>query len=239
MMNQTPSRGAGDSPSPDAQASEALHQKATIDYSSEVVRKSIHLASLAIPIIYYYVSRETGLYLLLPVTAAFFLADIARWFSPSFGEWYYRTFGWLLRRHEQDHSVRRLTGATNILLSAMVCVALFPKIITINAFAILIISDTTSALVGRRFGKRPFLSKSLEGTLAFFVSAIPVVLIAPKIEGSLTEYALWMVGAAAGAITEASVQRIDDNISVPLAIGIVLWGLYYLFLPELNLYSLL
>jgi dolichol kinase len=239
MMTQTPSRGAGDIPSPDAQAPEALHQKATIDYSSEVVRKGIHLASLAIPIIYYYVSRETGLYLLLPVTAAFFLADLGRWFSPSFGDWYYRTFGWLLRRHEQDHSARRLTGATNILLSAVVCVALFPKIITINAFAILIISDTTSALVGRRYGKRRFLSKSFEGTLAFFVSAIPVVLIAPKIEGSVTEYALWMAGAAAGAITEASVHKIDDNITVPLVIGLVLWALYLLFLPDLNLHFLM
>jgi len=234
-----PSRGAGDSPSPDAQAPEALHHKATIDYSSEIVRKGIHLASLAIPIIYYYVSRETGLYLLVPMATAFFLADVGRWVSPSFAEWYYRRFGWLLRRHEQDHSARRLTGATNILLSAVVCVALFPKIITINAFAILIISDTTSALIGRRFGKHRFLSKSLEGTLAFFLSAIPVVLIAPKIEGSATEYLIWLAGAAAGAIAEASVHRVDDNISVPLTIGLVLWGLYWIVLPELNLYSLM
>ncbi len=239
MMTQTPSRGAGDSSSPDVQTPEALHQKATIDYSSEMVRKGIHLASLAIPVIYYYISREDALYLLVPMTAAFFLADIGRWVSPSFGEWYYRTFGWLLRRHEQDHSARRLTGATNILLSAVVCVALFPKIITINAFAILIISDTTSALIGRRFGKRRFLSKSLEGTLAFLVSAIPVVLVAPKIEGSMTEYALWMAGAAAGAVAEASGDQVDDNISVPLTIGLVLWGLYWVALPELNLYSLM
>ncbi|MEX2117750.1 MAG: dolichol kinase [Bacteroidota bacterium] len=237
-MTQTPSRGAGDASSPDAQTPEALHHKATIDYSSELVRKGIHLASLAIPIIYYYISRENALFLLVPMTTAFFLADIARWVSPTFGEWYYRTFGWLLRRHERDLSTRRLTGATNILLSAVICVVLFPKIIAINAFAILIISDTTSALVGRRFGKRRFLSKSLEGALAFFVSAIPVVLVAPKIEGSATEYALWMVGAAAGAVAEASVEKIDDNISVPLTIGLVLWGLYWIVLPELNLYSL-
>lgn len=238
-MNPVPSREGQDSPLPDVQAPEALHHKATINYSSEVVRKGIHLASLAIPVIYYYISREFALYLLVPMTTAFFLADVGRWVSPSFGAWYYRTFGWLLRRHEQDLTARRLTGATNILLSAVVCVALFPKIITINAFAILIISDTTSALVGRRFGKRRFLSKSLEGTLAFFISAIPVVLIAPKVEGSVMEYGLWIIGAAAGAVAEAAVQQVDDNISVPLTIGLVLWGLYWVLLPGVDLYSLM
>ena len=231
--------GPEDSPRPDIQHPEVLDQKATINYPSELVRKTIHLCSLAIPVIYYSVSRETALYLLVPVTAAFFFTDIARYASPAVGRWYYRTFGWLLRQHEQDDNSRRLTGATNILLSAVVCVALFPKIITINAFAILIISDTTSALVGRRFGKRPFLSKSLEGTLAFFLSAILVVLIAPKIEGSAAEYLLWICGAAAGALAEAAISQVDDNISVPLTVGLVLWGLYSLFLPQLDLYSLM
>ncbi|MBI4418681.1 MAG: dolichol kinase [Ignavibacteriales bacterium] len=213
-----------------------LDQKATIKYRAEIIRKGIHLCSLSIPVVYYYISRETALYILVPITAAFFLTDIARYTIPAVGVWYYRTFGMLLRQHEQDHKARRLTGATNILLSAVVCVALLPKIITVNAFAILIISDTTSALVGRRFGKRPFLSKSLEGTLAFFGSAILVVLIAPKITGSLTEYVLWIAGAATGALAEASVSQVDDNISVPLTIGLILWGLYWLFLPGIDLY---
>lgn len=235
-MTHLPSRADEGLP-PDAQASEVLHRKATIRYGAEIIRKGIHLCSLAIPIIYSFVSRETALYLLAPVTAAFFLTDVARYTIPAVSRWYYRTFGSLLREHEQDHSARRFTGATNILLSAVVCVALFPKIITINAFAILIISDTTSALIGRRFGKRRFLAKSLEGTLAFFLSAVAVVLVAPKVEGSPTEYLIWIAGAAAGAVTEASGVKIDDNISVPLTIGVILWGLYWIFLPGVQLYG--
>lgn len=227
-----------DNPSAGAQAPEDLHEKATINYASELIRKSIHLCSLAIPVIYYSISREAALYILVPMAAAFFLADIGRYASASFGGWYYRTFGRLLRRHEQDESARRLTGATNILLSAVACVALFPKIITVNAFAILIISDTTSALFGRRFGKRPFLNKSLEGTLAFFVSAVAVILVAPKVEGSTLEYGLWIAGAFAGALAEAAISHVDDNISVPLAIGLVMWGLYWVALPHINLYVL-
>jgi len=220
---------------PDATASDALQHKATIDYKSEIIRKGIHLCSLSIPIIYYFISQKFALALLVPVTTAFLVTDVARMFIKPVARWYYRWFGFLLRHHEQDKEVRRLNGATNILLSAVLCVILFPKIITINAFAILIIADTTSALIGRRFGKRRFFSKSLEGTAAFFLSAVIVVLFAPKLEGSATEYLLWIAGAAAGAVAEASIKNIDDNISVPLAIGLVMWGLYLFFLPGLDL----
>ena len=227
--------GVKDLLQPDALASDALEHKATIDYRSEIIRKGIHLCSLAIPIIYYFVSQRVALILLVPVTTAFLVTDVARLFIKPVARWYYRWFGLLLRQHEQDATVRRLNGATNILLSAVVCVILFPKIITVNAFAILIISDSTSALIGRRFGRRRLFNKSLEGTAAFFLSATLVVLIAPKLTGSIEEYLLWIVGAAIGAVVEASIKNIDDNISVPLAIGLAIWGLYLLFLPGLDL----
>ena len=223
---------------PDVRATEELEQKATIDYRSELVRKSIHLCSLSIPVVYYFIPQRSALTILIPLAAAFLITDVARYYHAPTARWYYRWFGWLLRQHEQNVAARRLNGATNILLSAVICVAFFPKIITINAFAILIVSDTTSALIGRLFGKHPFLKKSLEGTLAFFLSALLVVAIAPKVDYSLIEYALWIFGAAVGALIEAAIQRIDDNITVPLGISLVMWSLYALFLPTVSLFAL-
>jgi dolichol kinase len=132
----------------------------------------------------------------------------------------------------------RLSGATNVLLAAVFCVAVFPKVIAVNAFAILIISDITSALIGRRFGRHRFLAKSLEGTLGFFFSAVLVILLAPKIDGSVEEYLLGIVAAGIGAVVEASSIPIDDNISIPLSIGGAMWLLYAVLLPSLNLISL-
>lgn len=217
---------------------DSLESGATIGYGAEIVRKSIHLVSLSIPVIYYFISRELALSILVPITLAFFVIDLARYSSPAVARWFYSWFGWLLRRHEQDNRTRRLSGATNVLLSAVFCVLVFPKIITVNAFAILIISDTTSALVGRRYGRKRFLAKSLEGTVAFFVTAVAVILIAPKIEGLAAEYAIGIAAAAVGAIVEASHIPLDDNISIPISIGAVMWLLYLLFLPSLNLFSL-
>lgn len=217
---------------------ESLHSVATIDYRAELVRKSIHLVSLSIPTVYYFISKELALSILVPITLAFLVVDIARYLSPSVARWFYRWFRWLLRRHEQDHTTMRLSGATNVLLSAVFCVAVFPKIITVSAFAILIISDITSALIGRRYGRHRFLGKSLEGTLSFFVTAVLVILAAPKVEGLPAEYLIGIIAAGVGALVEASKIPIDDNISVPVSVGITLWLLYALFLPSLDLFIL-
>lgn len=214
------------------------NQPATIDFRFELIRKSIHLCSLSIPIIYYLVPKSQALWMLAPVTAAFLIVDVTRHFVPSVSRWFYSWFGWLLRQHERDAGPKRLNGATYVLVSAMICVLVFPKVITVTAFAVLIISDTTSALVGRKFGKTPFFKKSLEGSVAFFVSAVLVVLVSPKVQYAAAEYAVGLLGAGVGAIVESVSEKIDDNLTVPVSISLVMWGCYALFLPGVDVYSL-
>ena len=209
--------------------------EATIAYRYELIRKAIHLGSLSIPIIYSFISKQEALRLLIPVTAWFLLVDIGRYYFPPVADLFYRTFGWLLRKKELDAQTKRLNGATNILLSACLCVALFPRIITITAFSILIISDSTSALVGRKYGRRKFFNKSLEGSLAFLISAMLVVLVTPKIQSHPLEFAAGFIGAVVGTLFEALPVGIDDNISVPVSVGAVMWGFYAVFLPSFNL----
>ncbi|HWP81896.1 MAG TPA: SEC59/DGK1/VTE5 family protein [Bacteroidota bacterium] len=227
------------SPAASSKAPEALHTSATIDYKSEIIRKGIHLCSLSIPIIYAFITKEQALTLLVPVTVAFLVVDLARYYHPPTAQWFYRWFGWLLRRHEQNAERKRLNGATNVLLSACLCVFIFPKIVTINAFAVLIISDSTSALVGRRFGKRPFFNKSLEGAIAFFLSALLVILVAPKVQGLPMEYIVAAIAAIVATIAESLSTEIDDNLSVPLSFGSVMWGLYLWLLPNVDLSSVM
>jgi dolichol kinase len=213
----------------------SLDQTATIQYKNELVRKAIHLFSLSIPVIYFFISRQLALCLLAPITAAFIIIDVARFYIPAVAKWFYQWFGWLLRRRETDIQNKRLNGASNVLVSALLCVLFFPKIIAINAFAVLIISDTTAALIGRRFGRHRFLAKSLEGSLAFFVSAVLVILVAPKIDQLPMEYGIGFIAAAIGTVMEALPLKIDDNILVPLSVGLSLWALYAWFLPTINL----
>jgi dolichol kinase len=217
---------------------EHLEHSATIDFRSELIRKAIHLGSLSIPLIYYFITKELALQILVPLTAAFMAVDLARYYHQPTADWFYRWFGWLLRRREQDVTRKRLNGATNVLIASTLCVLVFPKILVVTALTILIVSDSTSALIGRRFGKRRFLGKSLEGTLAFFLTAVAAVLATPKVEGLPMEYAIGMIAAAVGALAEASTLPLDDNLSVPISICGTMWGLYALLLPSVDLFRL-
>lgn len=208
----------------------------TIDYKSELLRKSIHLLSLSIPIIYYFITRELALKVLVPITFFAIVIDFGRHFSPPLKKTFNLFFGFLLREHEIDSKKRNLSGASYVLIAALICIVLFPKVIFITAFSVLILGDIAAALVGRKFGKHKFLSKSLEGTIAFFVVASIVVVFTPKVNGSFLEYVIGIIAVAVGAISEnISYGWADDNLTIPLSISLVMWILYYLIFPGMTL----
>lgn len=208
----------------------------TIQYRDELYRKLIHLTSLSIPIIYYFITEETAAIILGVLAGVALFIDWGRYLHPEAGKIFYKIFGFLLREHELDHKKKNLNGATYVLVSALVSVLIFPKVIFISAFSILIVSDSAAALIGRKFGKRKFLSKSLVGTLTFFISACIVILFTPKVGGFFEEYLLGFIAAFVGAIVEnISFKLVDDNLSIPLSVGFTMWGLYLALMPNLEL----
>ena len=234
----------GGSPSPTSSASdpphreqqfEVLEQSATIGYRSELIRKAIHLCSLSIPVIYHFITRQRALELLVPLTLVALVLDFARHVHPATANWFYRSFGFLLRSHERDKRVLHFNGATFLLLASTLCVFVFPRPLVVTAIAVLIIADSTSALIGRRFGKHRFLRKSLEGSAAFFLSASVVTLLAPKVTGNLAEYVIGIIAALVATVVEAAPLNIDDNLSVPLSICLTMWLLFSWLLPSANL----
>lgn len=206
-------------------------------YRIEIIRKAIHFCSLSIPIFYYFVSKEAALAVFVPLMIGFLIVDIARYHHGPTQQWFYRTFGWILRRRESNDNAKRLNGATYVLIAATLTVLIFPKIIAVTSFAILIIGDLNAALIGRRYGKHKFLGKSLEGSIGFFVSGLLVVALGPKLEYRPEEYLIGIAAVAIGAIAEAASIEVDDNLSIPLAAGATLWAGYSLLLPSLNIYS--
>ena len=210
----------------------------------ELIRKALHLCSLSIPILYYSLSKSTALSVLIPLTVGFILTDLLRYYHPPTAKLFHDLFGWLLREHETGRKAKTLNGATYMVLSATICILIFPKLIVITSFAILIISDGAAALAGQRFGRRRIhigypTNKSIEGSAAFLLTSIFVVLVTPKVANIPTEYLIGGVAAFVGMLAEVfSSDILDDNLAVPLSIGGTMWLLYLLFLPELNLYRL-
>ena len=202
-----------------------------ITYRSEVLRKGIHLLSLSIPVIYSVISQATALWILVPLACLFVAIDILGHKEGWVRNTMLRYFEPVMRNHELKVDDVRLNGASHVLIAACASVWLFPKIIAITSFSILIISDICAALVGRRFGSHRFLDKSLEGTLAFAVSAIGVVLVIASINSAPISFVV--IGAFAsivGALVEniSPRLRLDDNISIPGSVGVTMHVLTHL-----------
>jgi dolichol kinase len=210
--------------------------RATIDYQSEILRKAIHFCSLSIPVVYYFITKELALSILVPLTILSLVVDLARYYFKPVSRIFYRYFGFMLRRHEKDDKKKSLNGATYVLIAAVLVISLFPKVFVVTAFASLIIGDMSAALIGRKFGQTRFLLKSLEGTLAFFVFSCIVVLFTPKIEGNTIEFIIGFISVGVGAIAEnVSSGWADDNLTIPVSIGLSMWILYSILLPNLSL----
>ena len=207
-----------------------------ITYKSELLRKGIHLMSLSIPFLYAILSKGQALWLLVPVTLVFVVIDIVSHRSGRIRTLLIRYFGELMRSHELQLDRLHLNGASYVLIAACMCVIVFPKLLAITSFSILIVSDICAALVGRRFGKHRFLDKSLEGTIAFAVSAILVVIVISVHFGLPSSFfVLGLIGSFVGALVENISPRLhlDDNISIPFSIGVAMWVLAPLIDPAL------
>jgi dolichol kinase len=209
-----------------------MQKKENIPYKQELMRKAIHLCSLLIPVLYIPMSKETALKLLIPITLVALLSDVLRNYLAPARTFFKTYFGSMMREHELDESRFILSGATYVLMAACVSIFIFPKIIAITAFSILIVSDLSAALIGRKFGVHKFFDKSLEGSSAFILSGIGIVLVIGINSGApWTYYWAGVVGAIGGGLIEAaSIKlRLDDNFSIPLTVGALMWGLEIFF----------
>lgn len=199
---------------------------AQITYASEIARKGIHLASLLIPIIYLQLEHWTGVLILCAMTATSLLIDVLMRVHPRTRNLMLSLVGPLLREHELSEDRFHLTGASWVLIAATVTFVVFPTEIAVAAFSVLIVSDTFAALIGRRFGHRGFMDKSLAGSVAFVVSALVVVASWQAVFAlSATFLVAGTVASVAAAIAEAASSRLrlDDNIAIPCTYGIVHW----------------
>ncbi len=196
-----------------------------ISYKQELLRKTIHLCSLTLPILYYYTDKQTTLSFIIPLFFIILFVDIFSKKGRILHNFVFKYFGSMLREHEKKDGFV-LNGASWVLISAVLVFAIFPKILAITSFVILIVSDLSAALIGRRFGKHPLFDKSWEGTGAFFVSASLIIVLIWSILPERNMYFLYfgIFTSIITAFTEAvsKVIKVDDNISIPTSFCITM-----------------
>lgn len=202
-----------------------------IPFEQELLRKGIHLISLSIPISYFFFNKDLLLYVLGPLTIISLVIDFISKENLEVKKIINKFFGKMLRPHETQKGLI-LTGATWVLISAFLSILIFPKLIAVTSLSILVVSDISSAIIGRRFGKTKFFNKSFEGSIAFICSGVIMIIIIGILFSA--PYSFFIAGVVAsiiGAFVEvySGIIKIDDNLSIPFSVGITLWllGIYF------------
>ncbi|MBT4576153.1 MAG: phosphatidate cytidylyltransferase, partial [Candidatus Cloacimonetes bacterium] len=86
---------------------------------------------------------------LVPLTVIALIIDVVRLEHKTSKRVFLNLVGILLRKHEIDN----FTGATYMMISALLCIAFFPAEIAVASLAFLAIGDTLAALIGIPYGK--------------------------------------------------------------------------------------
>lgn len=107
-------------------------------------------------------------------------------------------------------------GTIYFFIATLFCLAFFGSTITIIAIVMLSVLDSATTIAGINFGRRKiFGKKTLEGTLCGIGAGFVIMLF---FTGPLNAIIL----ATAAGVTEL-VSPVDDNLTIPVVTGVLLW----------------
>ena len=200
-----------------------------ISYMEEIKRKLVHLSSLwmvAATLLLadwqYMAAALFGALLLLTLVSEHDYANGGRYLGRLYG----KLFGKMLR-DEVKPGQWIVSGGAFVLASALLVNILFPPVIAAPSLAVMLTADAAAALIGRKFGRHPAPNgKSWEGVISFVIVGYGVLAAVTAIAGAPEYfYIAGIPGVILGAAAELFEKqlRLDDNFSIPLCVGSVLF----------------
>src|SRR5262249_9798339 len=134
---------------------------------------------------------------------------------------------WLNRLFFRAEEQFKESAMTPYAIAILLTVLTFPKPVALIAIYTLAIADPLAAVVGIRWGRREVVpARSVEGLLAFFTATLAVSL---AVLGVATTASYPVVAGAAllvalcATVFELFPMRIDDNLTIPLFVGVTGW----------------
>ncbi len=180
----------------------------------ELIRQTIHFSGILFVILSYFVSFSSLLYILLvTMIISILFLPIKRKFNISFLDRF-------IRKEEKDKLF--LKGTVFFLLGLIFVLLLTNSVEIFRVSAlVLILGDSFSTIIGKTVGNKhlPYNKrKTFEGTFAFFIFAFI---------GASTQipYFYALIISLFAAFVESLPIKIDDNLSIPVLVGVLLWFL--------------
>lgn len=198
-----------------------------------LARKIWHLTAGVVLVLIYRYSGISQAFAVLLLGAAFvFLMTLEtmRLHNPNINRIALRLWRPFIRSGELD----RISGLPYYVCAAMLAIGIFPEKIAVLSLLYLAVGDPTASFFGILYGHRSvkFASgKSLIGTAAgVIVCTMLSLFILSDLPLQANEWwALSLIGGLAGGISELIPLEVDDNFTVPLISGFVLWIAFIFF----------
>jgi dolichol kinase len=204
----------------------------------EISRKLLHLFALLMPIGIFYAPVLHFPKALVPgilgsLFAGSIIVEFLRFRIPVVQRVFFFMFGSMLRKEESF----KITGSTWIIGAAFLCSILFSRYAYISfiVLTLFVLGDAAAALVGISLGRIKIGKKSLEGSLACFLTCVIIsIAVLPLIPGLLDSWRgkipLAITFSSAFVITVFELVPlkispkivINDNLAVPVIAGYVI-----------------
>ena len=186
---------------------------------AEVQRKAIHLSFVVLPaqLLWRFLpwpsSHTEWRLFLVALSLAAIVLDLFRIHERRVRGFFRGFFGELIREHEEFS----LMGSTYLLIASLLAIEIFSRNVAAAAIGFTVIGDATAAMVGRRFGRRPFFNKTLEGAAGGLGGCLlwAWLLVAT---GALP-WPLALLGALVASLVELLPIPLDDNLGITLIAG--------------------
>lgn len=128
-----------------------------------------------------------------------------------------------MRDHERSSQIRP-SGASCMMAGFFFSCLFFNKGVAISSWMVLIVSDSCAALFGKQIGIPRNHGKSLEGSTAFFVSAVLITLLVHSFIPYKANFLSIVIASAITSIIEYHEHQVgfDDNLTIPLTFSAVI-----------------
>ena len=196
-------------------------QVSNMDLVNEIKRKLIHVSSVWMVLAVYFLEKETAIMFFGALSVALFIFEYFRMSNETLQKISAKLFSKIIRPNENvtRFTIGGLTGSFFFVLSVFFSVIFFSKEVAMASITVMIFSDTAAALIGKAIGKRKILDKTIEGSLAFFITTLIVLYFFVDIkiyEMVIVAFVVTVVELISNKI------KINDNLSITLCTGVLL-----------------
>ncbi|HII66508.1 MULTISPECIES: diacylglycerol/polyprenol kinase family protein [Thermococcus] len=195
---------------------------------SEVKRKALHLTGLTVPLLYLLFGQKVTIGFVATALIVFIILEPFRIveelrdkLKQKLGLYVREDVIALVEREleaiSREHEKYSIGSHIYFTIGALIIISFFPKDIAIGAITVATLGDAIAAIIGKPFGKHRFKNgKSIEGSLAYFLTAFLILLVLIDLPHAL-------IGALAGMLAEFYELPPDDNLSNQLAVAITIY----------------